>query len=87
MNSINDEFIQKLASEAQEILNPKDKSVVLVIQMIIGGGAFKSNGDKKVDGITVTSIPFRNTVHYFVFDIFYNTAFDPDAEKKAIQYQ
>jgi hypothetical protein len=40
-----------------------------------------------VDGLTVTSIPNRDQIYFFVFDLFYDTDKDPNAEQHAIELQ
>ncbi len=58
-----------------------------MVQMFCGGGAVRINGQKIVDGLTLTSIPHRNFVYFFVYDIFYNTDNDPNAKNEAIALQ
>ena len=40
--------------------------------MVSGGGEHKIKGERRVNGVTVTSIPLRNYTHAFTFDIFYD---------------
>lgn len=47
--------------------------------MLCGGGQYKIKGERKVNGLTVTSIPLRNLTHCFTYDIFYDTKRNVDA--------
>ena len=67
--------------------NAEDKSLLVCAQMLFGGGAYKQNGKHKIDGLSITSIPQRNLIHSFGFDIFYNVLNDPDARSKAKKLQ
>ncbi len=54
------------------------------MQMLAAGDVYRINGQKNIDGITITTIPFRNFTICFTYDVFYNTTFDENAEQKAI---
>ena len=75
-----DQFINEFVDQAAYLADPKRKYLLLVFQTLCGGGVYRDNGNIKVDGLTVTSIPHRNFVHNFVFDVFYNNDIDPDAQ-------
>lgn len=55
--------------------------------MVHGAGVCKEKGDIKVDGQTITSIPNRAAIHNFVYDLFYNTSIDPNAQDEAKKFQ
>lgn len=84
---LKDEFLTELADQTAYLASPFKRSLVLVIQMGLGGHQVWRKGQRKVDGLTVTSIPHRNYIYNFVFDIFYNTKVDSNAEQQAIQLQ
>jgi len=51
--------------------------------MGFGGGAMKSKGEEKVNGIKVTTYPHRDAVWNFVYDLFY----EPGAGELAASLQ
>jgi hypothetical protein len=57
LGELTDVFIDELANQTEYI--PRQKSLNLVVQMIAGGGEHRIKGERKVNGITVTSIPLR----------------------------
>ena len=61
----------------------KESDVKLVFQIGFGGGAIRAKGNDKVGDTTITSIPHRDDVFGFVFDLFYT----PGNEEKAIVLQ
>lgn len=61
------------------------KSIFLLSQFALGGGAVSEKGKIKVNGLSQTAIPNRDYVFQFTYDIFYKTEKDPDAERHAIQ--
>lgn len=56
--------------------------------MLFGGGAYYQKGQIKTsNGLTVTSIPCRDEIYFFVYDLFYDNKKDKDAEKLAVSLQ
>lgn len=55
--------------------------------MVHGAGVCKEKGNITVDGQTITSIPNRSAIHNFVYDLFYNTSIDPNAQEEAKKLQ
>lgn len=69
------------------VADRKLKSIVVVVQMVHGAGVCKEKGNITVNGQTITSIPHRAAIHNFVYDLFYNTSIDPNAQEEARKLQ
>jgi FAD/FMN-containing dehydrogenase len=76
-NALTDDFIQQFVDMVDEVLL-QTTGVKLVFQMLMGGGAYQ-NTERRQE----TSIPHRDYVFCFVFDLFYRK----DYEQKAIDLQ
>jgi hypothetical protein len=60
----------------------------VIVQIALGGGAYYEKGQCKVNNdLTVTSIPHRDKIYFFSYDIFYDVKKDPNAEQKAEELQ
>ncbi len=81
VKALSNEFIDALSEKIDEVVT-KEPNVKLVFQMGFSGGAFRAKGNDRV-GVTVTSIPGRDDVSGFVFDLFYK----PGYEQRAIDLQ
>lgn len=73
--ALTDDFIQQFIGIADEVLM-ETEGVKLVFQMLLGGGAYQNTERREA-----TSIPHRDYVFCFVFDLFYREGFEEDAEK------
>lgn len=87
MSALTDEFINEFIDQVSFVADSKLKSIVVVVQMVHGSGVCKEKGKITVDGQTITSIPHRTSLHNFVYDLFYNTSIDPNAQKEAKKLQ
>jgi hypothetical protein len=70
-------FAQRFGELAQQVV--LDRDLLLVIQMLVGGGKAATNGIDELTGI-----PYRNLSFLFVFDVFYK---NPEAATKAVEIQ
>lgn len=73
-NALTDDFIRQFVDMVDKVLM-KTEGVKLVFQMVMGGGAYKNTERRQA-----TSIPHRNYVFCFVFDLFYRDGFEETAE-------
>ncbi|QSJ14844.1 FAD-binding protein [Nostoc sp. UHCC 0702] len=80
-NALTDDFIQQFVDMVDKVVM-KTKGVKLVFQMLMGGGAYQNTESRKV-----TSIPHRDYVFCFVFDLFYRRGFEKAAEELQKQMQ
>jgi hypothetical protein len=76
--AISNAFINAFVDLVDRVLS--EPHVKLIFQMAFGGGALRSKGKDNVDGVSVTSIPHRNMVWLFVFDLFYDDGYEKEAE-------
>lgn len=74
-SALSDAFIDKFVDMVNKVVMNTD-GVYLVFQMLIGGGAYK-NALRRPQ----TSIPRRDYVYCFVFDLFYDTGYEQAAVK------
>jgi hypothetical protein len=74
--------VDALSAKIDEVVS-KEPNVKLVFQIGFSGGAFRAKGNDMVGDTTITSIPHRESVCSFVFDLFYT----PGNEQKAIDLQ
>jgi FAD/FMN-containing dehydrogenase len=81
VKALSDEFVNRFCAKIDDVVS-KESDVKLVFQMAFGGGAFRVKGND-VNGIKVTSIPHRDGVYNFVFDLFYK----PNGKQRAIDLQ
>ena len=72
-----DEFAKEFGKLVSDVV--RDRDLLLVVQMLLGGGKVQSNDVKKFTGI-----PYRNQAFLFVFDVFYRNA---KAEVRAVTIQ
>jgi len=82
LKAISDDFINKFVDIMDHVIE-KEPDMKLVFQMGFGGGASRAKGHDNVGGVTITSIPNRNIVYQFVFDLFYRD----HAVEKAVALQ
>jgi FAD/FMN-containing dehydrogenase len=75
--ALTDNFIQQFVDMVDEVLM-QTEGVKLVFQMLMGGGAYQNTKRRQA-----TSIPHRDYVFCFVFDLFYRKGY----EQKAIGLQ
>ncbi len=73
--ALTDTFIEKFVDMVDEVVHHTE-GVKLVFQMVIGGGAYQNTKSR-----SVTSIPHRDYVFCFVFDLFYKKGFKATAEE------
>lgn len=78
-NALTDEFVDGLVALVTKVVTQSD-SVRLVFQMLIGGGNYRHSGQRPS-----TSIPRRDFVFCFVFDLFHDDNEDAKAEAVALQ--
>jgi hypothetical protein len=81
LNALNDKFLDEWCNKIDAVV--KETYIHMVVQMGLGGGAYRAKGNEKVGDLTITSIPHRNYVYSFVFDLFY----EDGHENRAIQLQ
>ncbi len=74
MSALTDKFVDQFVGLVEEVVNDTD-GVYLVFQMMIGGGNYKNSARR-----LSTSIPQREFVFSFVFDLFYDDGFEQTAE-------
>jgi FAD/FMN-containing dehydrogenase len=80
VHKLSDEFIDRFVDLIDKAVNTK--GVYLVFQMSIGGGAYRYSKRRPQ-----TSIPRRDYVYCFVFDLFYEEAFQETAEQLQAEMQ
>ena len=76
-NALSNDFVKQFVSMVDEVVSDTS-GVKLVFQMLFGGGAYQKS-ERRTD----TSIPQRDYVYCFVFDLFYKNGH----EKTAINLQ
>jgi hypothetical protein len=81
-NALSDEFLNAFVKIIDDVISRENK-IHMVVQMGMGGGAYRAKGNNKVGDLTITSIPHRNAVYSFVFDLFYENGY----KERAIQLQ
>jgi FAD/FMN-containing dehydrogenase len=69
-NALTDDFIQNFVDMVDKVVM-KTEGVKLVFQMLMGGGAYQNTERRQA-----TSIPHRDYVFCFVFDLFYRQGFE-----------
>lgn len=72
MHPLSDEFVSHFVDLVDDVVTGSS-GVKLVFQMLFGGGEYKAKGR------TATSIPQRDYVYCFVFDLFYKSGHEQDA--------
>ncbi len=72
--ALTDAFLAKFIDMVEQVVNATE-GVYLVFQMIIGGGELRSSTLRPA-----TSIPRRDLVFGFAFDLFYDSGFEEAAE-------
>jgi len=72
-NALTDDFIDHFVDMVDKVVM-KTEGVKLVFQMLMGGGAYQNTEFRQA-----TSIPHRDYVFCFVFDLFYRQGFEQDA--------
>jgi len=68
MKALTDTFVEELVKIITQVVNTS--GVKLVFQMSIGGGVYQNTDNRQV-----TSIPHRDYVYCFVFDLFYKNGY------------
>ena len=82
MQALSDGFVDQFSTKIDEVVS-NEPNVKLVFQMAFGGGALRAKGNEMIAGTTITSIPHRDMLYQFVFDLFYK----PGYEQRAISLQ
>ncbi len=82
VKALSDEFVDHFSQKMDEVVW-NEAGVKLVFQMAFGGGSFRAKGNEKLNDSTITSIPHRDSVFTFVFDLFY----EPGYEERATELQ
>jgi hypothetical protein len=82
IKALSNEFVDALSAKIDEVVT-KEPGVKLAFQMSFGGGAVRAKGNDMVGDTTITSIPQRDVVYTFSFELFYT----PGNEGKAIDLQ
>lgn len=72
-NALTDDFIDNFVDMVDKVVM-KTEGVKLVFQMLMGGGAYQNTERRQA-----TSIPHRDYVFCFVFDLFYKQGFEQNA--------
>ena len=75
MNALSDTFIKKLVTLINKVVN-NEPGVQLIFQMLIGGGAYQNTKRRPA-----TSIPHRDYVYCFIFDLFFKRGFEETANE------
>ncbi|MEM7112179.1 MAG: FAD-binding protein [Chloroflexota bacterium] len=79
--SLTDEFVRGFVDLVETAVNHTPR-IKLIFQMFLGGGAYRESSERKY-----TSIPQRDVVFGFVFDLFYDEGFKGQAEALQAQMQ
>ena len=74
-SALSDAFVDKFVDMVNKVVMHTD-GVYLVFQMLFGGGAYRDSTRRPQ-----TSIPRRDYVYCFVFDLFYDTGYEQTAVK------
>ena len=82
IKALSDEFVDNFCAKIDNVVS-KESGVKLCCQMAFGGGAYRAKGSDMVGNTTITSIPLRDVVFDFSFDLFYK----PGYEQTAIDLQ
>jgi FAD/FMN-containing dehydrogenase len=72
-NALTDDFIQQFVNMVDKVVM-ETKGVKLVFQMLMGGGAYQNTERRQA-----TSIPHRDYVFCFIFDLFYRKGYEETA--------
>lgn len=75
MNALTDTFITEFVGMINKVVK-ETFGVKLVFQMVFGGGAYQNTPRQEV-----TSIPHRDYVYCFIFDLFYKSGFEDNAKQ------
>jgi hypothetical protein len=81
VRELSDEFIDRFVDLVDQVVMRTD-GVYLVFQMFIGGGEYRYSKRRHE-----TSIPRRDLVYGFVFDLFYDDGFEETAEQLQAEMQ
>jgi hypothetical protein len=81
VHELSDEFIDRFVDMVDLVVTQTD-GIYLVFQMLIGGGDLRDSKRRPQ-----TSIPRRDLVYFFVFDLFYDEGFEDVAEQLQAEMQ
>jgi len=75
MEALSDDFVRKFVDMVEKVVHDVS-GVKLVFQMLMGGGAYQKSNRR-----AATSVPHRDYVFCFIFDLFYEEGHKGDAEQ------